>query len=133
LSGENHAGHDIARFKRGLLDFREIIFRIAVQLQLADLMQRVVLVRPHLRQVERVDVIGLRLFFRHDLNAHAPLGEVPFRDGMEQIALRVIGIGSLECAGLLAKEVLDPLLGLEVPLHVEEFIFRVDQAEGVAA
>ena len=128
-----HARHDVARLERRLLHFRKIIFRIAVQFQLADFDERIVLVRPHLRQIERVDVIGLRVLFRHDLHAHPPFGEVTLLDGVEKIALRVVWIRSFQRARLLAEEVLDPLLGFEVPFHVEEFVLRIDQAERVTA
>ena len=39
-------------------DIYEVVLRIAVELELADLDERIVLVRPHLGQVERVEVIG---------------------------------------------------------------------------
>jgi hypothetical protein len=70
---------------------------------------------------------------RHDLDADAPLRKVTLRDGVEQIALRVVGILSLHVLRLFAGEVLDALLGLKVPLHVKKLILAVDQAEGVAA
>ena len=53
-------GDDVARLERGLLHFREIVFRVAVQFQLADFVERIILVRPNLGQIKRIDVIGLR-------------------------------------------------------------------------
>src|SRR6266568_769214 len=46
------AGHDVGGRKRGLPDFGKIILRIAVELEHADLDQRVILVRRYLRKVE---------------------------------------------------------------------------------
>src|SRR5207253_3008253 len=100
---------------------------------LADFHERVVLVRPHLRQVERIDMIRLRILLRHDLHAYAPFREVTCFDGVKKIALRVVWVRSFERACLLAEKVLDPLLGLEVPFHVEELILSIEQAERVAA
>src|SRR5260370_38384323 len=87
----------------------------------------------NLRQVERIDVKWLRILFRQDLYAHAPFREVTLLNRVEKIALRIVRIRSLHRAGLLAEKVLDPLLSLEVPLHVEQLILPVDQTERMAA
>ncbi len=52
---KTHARRDVPRFERGLFDFREIILGIAVEFEFADFMQRIVFVRPHLGQIERID------------------------------------------------------------------------------
>jgi hypothetical protein len=44
-----------------LLDLGEDVLRVAVELQLADLHRRVVLVRPHLGEVEGVEAVVRRL------------------------------------------------------------------------
>ncbi len=129
----SHTRHYVARFERRLLDFREIIYRIAVQDQFADFLQRIILVRPNFRQVERIEVIRLGLFFRHDLDGNFPLREVAFGDRVEQIALRVIRVLTAHFFRGFSSKVLDSLLGLKVPFHVEQLVLIVDQAEGVAA
>ena len=48
-------GHDVGRREGRLLDLGEIVLRVAVQLQHADLDQRILAVRPHLGEVERVE------------------------------------------------------------------------------
>ena len=78
-----HAGDDVARFESGLLDFGEIIFGIAVEHEFADFDERVIFVRPDFCQIKRIEVIGLGLFFGHDLDGDAPLGEIAFFDGDE--------------------------------------------------
>ena len=89
--------------------------------------------RPYFRQVERIDVIGLRVFFCHDLHRDLPLREVTLRDCVEQIPLRIIRIFAAHFLSAFAGKVLDALFCLEVPLHVKQFIFVVDQAKRVAA
>src|SRR5260370_16400475 len=75
----------------------------------------------------------LRIFFRHDLPAHSPFREVSLLNRVKKIALRIVRIRSFQSPCLLAEKVLDPLLGLEVPLHVKQLILRVNQAEVVPA
>ena len=129
----SHARHDVLGIECRLLHFGKIVFRIAIQHQLADFDKRIVFVRPNLGEVERIDGISLRFFFRHDLNAHAPLGEVFPGDGVEEIALRVVRIYAPHRRRVFAREVLDSLFRLEVILHVKEFVVGIDQAESVAA
>jgi hypothetical protein len=61
--------------------------------------------------------------FRHELDADRPLREVAFRDGGEEIALRVIGVLAPHLIGLLAREVLDalrlpPIRPPHLPVHL---------------
>ena len=75
------------RLERGLFDLGEIILRIAVQLDGADLDQRIILVRPDFGQVEgdigRLVGIGLG----HDLHAAPPFRVGAALDRLEQVAL----------------------------------------------
>ena len=61
------------------------------------------------------------------------LGKSPLLDRFEEVPLRVVHIHALHVVGLLAGKVLDPLFGLEVPLHIEQLVLRIDQREGMAA
>src|SRR6267154_2472795 len=69
------AGHNVCGRERGLFDFGEIILRIAVELEHADLDQRVILVRPYFRKVEGIVPVLVDIALRHDLD-----GEFPFRE-----------------------------------------------------
>lgn len=53
-------------------------------------------------RLETIEVVRLRVFFQHNLRAHAPLGKISFLDGVEEIALRVVQIGAFQRARLLA-------------------------------
>ena len=107
---------------------------VAVQGQLADLDQRVVLVRPDLGQIKRVDAIGLGILVRHDLPLERPAGVVPVADVVEQIGAVVIAVGPRQLVGfILAKVgVAVALIGVEVELDPELFTLGIDQRIGVA-
>ncbi len=78
-------------------------------------------------------MVSLGFFFRHDLHRDTPLREITLGDGLEKVALRVVGVNSSLRTRCLAGEILNALLGLEMPFHIEEFVLGIDQAEGVAA
>lgn len=61
------ARHHRARAERRLLDLFEVVGRVAVQGEPTDRSERVVLVRPHPRDVEDVPPVGLGLLGVHDL------------------------------------------------------------------
>src|ERR1700746_3176828 len=88
---------------------------------------------PYFCQVKRGDAIGVCLLFRHDLHTNSPSGRVAVGYCVEKIALRVVRVFAAHFVGLLAREILDALLRLEMPFHIEQFILRIDQAEGMAA
>ena len=56
---ETGARYSVAGLKRSLFDLAVEIDRVAIQGHLTDFLQRVVGVRPHLGQIEGVDVVGL--------------------------------------------------------------------------
>ena len=65
---EADSGDDVRRRKGRLLHFREIIVGIAVQLQNSDFDQRIFGLRPNLREIERIVLMGPGLFFGHHLD-----------------------------------------------------------------
>src|ERR1035437_10089327 len=65
---EAHSRHNVAWLERSLLHFGKVILRIAIELEFADVDQRIVLVWPDLREVERIDVICRGLSLRHYLH-----------------------------------------------------------------
>src|SRR6266403_4238887 len=69
---EADTGNDVRRREGSLLDVRKEVLCVPIQFHLTDLDQWVVRVRPHLGQVERVNVIGVRILFVHDLNIELP-------------------------------------------------------------
>ena len=80
VRGQAGAGHLVVRLERGLLHLGVAVGDVAVEHQLADLDQRVVAVRPHLGQVERVEPVGLGLLERHDLHLQRPARVLPALD-----------------------------------------------------
>jgi len=109
-----------------------VVDRVAVQLHHAHVDQRILPVRPDLGQVEGVEAEALDLVLRHDLDLDIPFRILAALDGVEEIALRVVRVAAGQLAGALGRQVADALRGLEVPLHVEELVVRVDQREGMA-
>src|SRR5208282_1127616 len=99
----------------------------------ADLDQRIVLVRPHLGQVEgivrRLAGVGLG----HDLHAQAPLRIVAALDRVEEIALMALAVATDDARPLRVGHIGDALHGLEMELHPGPLAFGVDEAVGVAA
>jgi len=63
------------------------MFRISVQFEHAHINQRIILVRPDLREVERIPTVGFGILLRHDLHAKAPSREIAALDRLEEIAL----------------------------------------------
>src|SRR3982074_1226239 len=93
--------------KRGLLDFGKIILRIAVELEHADLDQRVILVRPYFRKVEGVVPVLADIALRHDLHRELPAREITTLDGLEQITLMGLAIMRALLCGFGVGPVLD--------------------------
>ena len=86
ICGRLDAGNHVRRVKGHLLDFREVVFGVLVQCELADFAERELLVRPHVREVEDVDLLLLPEIFgfpgAHGLHLQAPFGEVARLDGV---------------------------------------------------
>ena len=121
------------RLERGLLDLGEEVVRVAVEHQPPDPVQRVVVVRPHLGQVERVEPVPGCVGVRHHLHVQRPGRVVAAGDGVEQVAAVEVGVlGDLQ-GGLCGGEVRDALLGLEVVLDPEALAGRVDPQVRVRA
>ncbi len=133
VRGRADARHEVGGAEDRLLDLGEDVPRVAVELQLADLDRRVVRVRPHLGEVERVEAVGRRVRRGHDLDLHRPGGEVAALDRLAQIALVAVGVLAGELVGLVLGEVLDALVGLEVVLDPEDLAGLVVPLVGVRA
>ncbi len=88
---------------------------------------------PHLREVERVVRHFRRLLFRHDLHEQLPLREIALFDGVKQVALVALPVFGDDGLCLRVGQVFDSLLAHKVEFHPVAPVFRVDEAERVAA
>ena len=126
VRAESGPWHHIVWLEGRLLHLGVVVGDVPVQRHLADLDQRVVRVRPHLGQVERVEPVRLGVLERHDLHLQRPAREVPILDAVVQIALVVVSVGPCEFVRLFLGEEVDALVGLEVVLNPEPLALGVD-------
>src|SRR5258708_38682637 len=76
---EADTGNDVRRGESSLLHLGKKVLRVSVQFHHADLDQRIVRMRPHLGQIEWMNVIGICIFLVHDLHKELPARKVtPF-------------------------------------------------------
>ncbi|MCY1230084.1 hypothetical protein D9M72_424810 [compost metagenome] len=133
VRGSGDARNEVRRREGGLLDLREVVLRVAVQLHGAHLYQRVVRVRPHLGEVERVEAVGLGVLVRHDLDVQVPGGEVAGGNVLLEVADVEVRVRAGQLFGAVARDGLDALVGLEVVLDPEALALGVDPLVGVRA
>ena len=131
VGGEAGTGHRVVRLERRLLHLGVIVGHVAIEREGAHVDQRVVGVRPDLGQVEGVEAVGLCVVERHDLHFEGPAGELAALDRVVEVALVVVGVLAGDAIRLGLRQVLDPLLGLEVVLDPEALVLRVDPQVGV--
>ena len=91
-----------------------MVRRILVQREATNLVKRVVLLRDRLRQVERVEAVGLRILVRHDLDRQSPGRELATLNGVEQVATVEVSILTSKLRSFLVRHVLNTLIGVEV-------------------
>ena len=108
--------------ERSLLDFRVVVRGLAIEREDTDVDKRIVGMRPDLGEIERVVLEVVDLAFGHDLDLTRQDGKVSLLDGVEKITLRVVGVGAGEGVCISHREVLDALIGLEVPLAIDELV-----------
>src|ERR1700752_87726 len=125
VRAQTDARYQVVWFECCLLDLSVEIGRVTIKRQPANLMQRVVTMRPHFRKVKRVEPIGLGVLERHDLHFECPTRIVTTLNRVEEIALVVIGVLAGNSVRLRLREKLDALVGLEVVLHPEALASRV--------
>src|SRR3546814_943613 len=75
------------------------MLRVAVERHRADPDQRIILVRPHLGEVERVDPVGPGLGIGHHLHRYPLARMVTARDRLEQVAAMAVGIAARHVGG----------------------------------
>ena len=88
---DQHAGAE-----GGLLDFGEVVVRVAVEHHAADRQQRELVLRPALGVVERVEVELRVVVVRHDLDAELPLGIIAALDGVVEVLGGVVEVLGLD-------------------------------------
>ncbi|MBB30600.1 MAG: hypothetical protein CME25_17050 [Gemmatimonadetes bacterium] len=125
--------HLVRRAEGRLFDLGEIVVGIAVQLDLAHLDQRIILVRPDLGQVEGIECGRFGLGLGHDLDEHRPAGEIAIFNLAEQRLLIAFTRMADDLGGLAVGIMAMALLRLEVELDPEAFAVPVPQRIGVAA
>lgn len=121
----------MGRRESDLFDLSEVVVWISVQGELSDWDQWEFLLGPCLGNIEWIELDCLGLLESHNLEESVPRWEFSLSDGIEQIADRVIGIGSSQSVGSFSGQVLDSLSSLEVELAVVSFSLFVGQLESM--
>lgn len=133
VRGCGSARNDVTGAERGLFDFREVIVRIAVQDQFSDLDGRDFRVGPNFGDVENIPAKIFGLLGGKDLHFQSPRRVVSPFNGIEEVAIGMIGILPAELPCLLSGQVLDALVGLEMVLYPEVLCLFIIPFESVAA
>jgi len=135
VRGVAKTGDDVGGGEGGLLGFGVVVLDVAIELHDTNRVEGEVLVGPDLGGVKGTPASALLPLgtggLGHDLDRDVPLGEVTPGDGGHEIAVGVVGILSGDALSLLSSEVLDALLGLEVPLDPDTLSGGIHQAEGM--
>ena len=116
-----------------LSDVPELIVRISVQFHNAHIDERIISMGPYFGQVKGVVGRLIRVRLGHDLNAESPFREIAIFDGVEKIFLCGLTGPAHDFCGLRVGPVLMALHGLEMKLHPEPFVLRVDKTIGVTS
>lgn len=89
------------------------------------------LVGPDLGDIEGVESVVLSILRIHDLDVDRPRRSFTAFDRLEEITSSIVGIFRSKLTSFSGSEVLDTLVGLEVPLDILEVTLSIDQLEGV--
>jgi len=92
VRADTNPRHEVVRLEGRLLDLGVEVSRVAVQRQPANLVQRVVAVRPRLGQVKGVEPVGRGFIVGHDLHFQRPARVIAPLDGLEQVAPVVVTV-----------------------------------------
>lgn len=112
-----------------LLDLGEVVLDVAVELDLAKRLQRVLGSGPRLGQVKDVNVLLQSLLWRHNLVVNGPAWELSPLDSVVEVELVNIWRCSVGLSVILV--VLHTLVGQDVDLAVVP-AFSIGKLEGVA-
>jgi hypothetical protein len=86
-----------------------------------------------LSHIENVKLVVFTLLLGDELNVPCPGGEVALSDVFVKVLRGIVLVGSGKILSLLASEVLDALIGLEVIFDVVNFALFVNPLVGVRA
>lgn len=126
------AGDGVGGREGSLLGLSEVVLDVLVKSELTESSERELVVRPDLGEVKDGPLELLSLLGGADLDVTSPRGERATLDGVEEVFLGVVGVGSGESDSLVIGEVLDALVGLHVDLDVVERAILLDPLVGVA-
>ena len=86
---------------------------------------------PNLGDIEWVETVGLGILRFHDLDIDRPRWMITLFNSIEQILGSIIRVRAGKLTGFISLEVLDALVGLEVPLDVLEVTLIINQLQSV--
>ena len=117
--------------KGGLLRLSVEVLWVLVEDELADLLERVIGMRPDLGDVIDIEAVLVGIGNWHDLGVPGPGWEVALLDVVEEVHGGIVLGCFAHLGGLLTSEALDALVRLVVVLDEELFVLGVDPLEGV--
>ena len=117
--------------KGGLLNLSVVVLWVSIEGHLTNSVERVVLMRPNLGDVEDIESVVFSVLLRHQLNVPSPRWEVTLGNGVEEIRGGEVLILKSHLVLLLSGEVLDSLVSLEVVLNKVNLALLVNPLESV--
>ena len=117
--------------KGGLLNLSVVVLWVSIEGHLTNSVERVVLMRPNLGDVEDIESVVFSVLLRHQLNVPGPRWEVALGNGVEEIRGGEVLILKSHLVLLLSGEVLDSLVSLEVVLNKVNLTLLVNPLESV--
>ena len=109
-----------------MLDLGEEVLRVAVQSELADGVQRVILMRPHLGDVERVEPVILGFVIGHELHLDGPGRIVAVGNVVEEVLAVDVWVITDDRFGPVSSHVVNTLVTDEVVFHPGDLPFGVN-------
>src|SRR5699024_5251346 len=131
--GQANARNQVGWVQSNLLDLSEEVAWVAVQNEVAHIVQWVILLGPGLGQIEWVPAVVLCILERHDLNLDVPDWVVALLDRVVQILTVVVSVLTSHLRCLSIGEGLPALTGLEVLVDPNSIGLFVHTLEGVGA
>jgi len=131
VHGGFNTGHQVGWSVSNLLSLGVVVGGVSIKGDLANGDQRVVLVGPHLSDVENIESVFGSVLLGHSLHKPVPAWVVTLGNLVIQVIgaeLRVLDTHSLS---LSSSKVFDALGGLVVVLDVVDFILVINPSEGV--
>src|SRR5699024_1055904 len=131
--GQANAWNQVGWIQCNLLNLCKEVAWVAVQNEVANVVQWVIFLGPCLGQIEWVPAVVFCILERHDLDLNVPDWVVALLNRVVQIFAVVVGILTSHLRCLSIGEGLPTLTGLEVVLDPDWLALFVDPLEGVGA